>query len=121
MNRPLFKPGQVLFVDLTAYRVLGVYLGGEKYQNLIGIEPIGDPFTRIAGIRTSEVCVPETILLALIKEEGAELFESAIPMQRKLETAKKGLLKLQKGIGVESNKDMSQTVHDTLCMIENID
>lgn len=93
--RPFFKPNQVLFVGLTAYRIVGVYLGGEKSQNLIGISPIGEPFTLIDGIRTSEVCVPEVILLALIKEQGAELLENIYPMQPQLEVAKNALRRIK--------------------------
>lgn len=67
------------------YYVEGVYLGGEKSQSLIGIAPIGDPFVRVDGIRTSEVLIPEAMLTELIASTETRLLDDVGPLQQVME------------------------------------
>lgn len=121
MDKPLFKPGQILLTGPKAYEITGVYLGGEKAQNLIGMAAIGMPFTQISGIRTSEVCVPEEILLNLLTRDGGQLLEAAFPMQKKLDIAKNALMAVQ---GAEAGSPTTPTytrVTSALMAIEQVD
>lgn len=121
MNRPLFKPGQILLTGPKAYEIIGVYLGGENTQNLVAMAAIGMPFTAISGIRTTEVCVPEEILLSLLAQDGGQLFEAAFPMQKKLEIAKNALMAVQKAEAGSPETPTYTRVTSALMAIEQVD